>query len=274
MGVVHAAGIGRQEAAAMRDADLQLRMRVEHAPEDEVADGHGRIERIADHVAEIVLREPAAIGEAVGVQEDQDTEFFGLGEDRPEPLLGKIGAGDVGAELDAAQAERLHRALQLRHRKFGGLHRHRAEADESVGVPGDRCGNVVVDQARRVAAELGRRPVEILRRSGGDRLDVDAHAVHVGDATLDRGEHRTHGFGLGLLDRARGLVGETAHRLVWRDARGRHQRSRLGRDDMAMNVDDRTRRLSCAPLRCGGLTVWLRCAGVEHDGDPPVLRQR
>ena len=228
MGMVHAAGVGRQEAAAMGNADFELRIGVEHAPEDQMADGHGRIERIADHVAEIVLREPAAIGEAVGVQEDQDAEFLGLGEDRPKPLLGKIGAGDVGAEFDAAQPERLHRALQLRHREFGCLHRHRAEADEAVRVLRDRRGDVVVDQARRVAAEFGRCPVEILRRSGGDRLDVDAHPVHVGDAALYRGEHRPHRFGLCPLDRARGLVGETAHRLVGRDAGGRDQRGRLG----------------------------------------------
>src|SRR5690348_16806672 len=46
--VVAASRISRQEPAAMGDANLEPRMGVEHAAEDEVAYRHGRIEGIAD----------------------------------------------------------------------------------------------------------------------------------------------------------------------------------------------------------------------------------
>ncbi len=47
------------------------------------------------------------------------------------------------------------------------------------------------------------------------------------------GEHGADRLGLRLLDRARGLVGEAAHRLIGHDARGGDQRGRLRRDDVA-----------------------------------------
>src|ERR1700730_6711698 len=86
--VVAAPGISRQEAAAMGDADLEARIGVEHAAENEMAHRHGAVERVADDVDEIMVGEAAPFGEAVGMQEDEHPELLGLGEEWPEARIG------------------------------------------------------------------------------------------------------------------------------------------------------------------------------------------
>ena len=54
-GVIDAAGIGAEIAAAMHGEDLQLRMPLQHAVEDQVMQRHGGVEWIADDVVEVVI---------------------------------------------------------------------------------------------------------------------------------------------------------------------------------------------------------------------------
>src|SRR5205085_2552756 len=100
--VVHAPDVVRDVAAAVRDADPELRVALERAVEDQVADGDGRLERIADDVVEGVLGEAPAVGESERMDENQNAEFLGLREERLELRLRELLAVDVGADLDAA----------------------------------------------------------------------------------------------------------------------------------------------------------------------------
>src|SRR5437899_12022555 len=69
-GVVYAAGIGRQIAAAMGDNQLESGICVEHAAENQVVHGDRRLERDTDHSAEIMVGKatPAATPGAVHEQ--------------------------------------------------------------------------------------------------------------------------------------------------------------------------------------------------------------
>src|SRR6185437_10169161 len=71
MRVIHARGIGGQEAAAMGHADLEPRIGIEHAAEDEMADRDRRVQGIADDVDEVMVAEAASLAEAVGMHEDE-----------------------------------------------------------------------------------------------------------------------------------------------------------------------------------------------------------
>ena len=113
MGMVDAARIGGKIAAAMRDDDLEPRIGVEHAAEDQMMHRHRGIERIADHVDEVVVAEAAPFGEAARMHEDEDAELLRLGEEGTEALVRQFFAGDIGADLDAAQPQRLDRVLEL-----------------------------------------------------------------------------------------------------------------------------------------------------------------
>jgi hypothetical protein len=68
------------------------------------------------------------------VHEDQDVELLRLGEERPEARIGEFQAADIGADLDAAQAQLFHQPLELGDRQLGRLQRHRAEANETIGM--------------------------------------------------------------------------------------------------------------------------------------------
>ena len=50
--VIHARGVGRQVAAAVRRADFQVRETVERALEDQMRERKRCFQRIADHIAE------------------------------------------------------------------------------------------------------------------------------------------------------------------------------------------------------------------------------
>ena len=51
--MIHAPGIASQITGAVRREDLQIRMALEHAVEDEVMQCKSRLQRISDHVVEI-----------------------------------------------------------------------------------------------------------------------------------------------------------------------------------------------------------------------------
>jgi hypothetical protein len=260
--VVEAAGIHRHVAAAVGDADLEPAVAVEHAFEDQVADGESRIERVADDVVEIVRRQPTALGEPHRVQEEEDAELLGRGEHRGEAWRGEFLAIDVGAELDAAHAEVLDAAAHLGHRQLGRLHRQGAHGDEAVGMGGGDLGQVVVDQPRGLASQLGIGPVEVLRRRRRDRLDVDAEPVHVGDAPRRGRDLLVDVDHLLAVDLARLRRGEEERRLLLDGVVRRRQHLRLLRQHVAVDVDGQAGDAARFRMRMrGGL---VRAAGIEH----------
>src|SRR5690348_14519003 len=104
--MVDAAGISRQIAAAMGDDELQIGVVVKHTAEDQMMDGDGRIEWVANDIDEVMVGKPPRLGKAGRVHEDEKSEFLDAGEHLAESLGREILAGDIGRDLDAAETER------------------------------------------------------------------------------------------------------------------------------------------------------------------------
>jgi hypothetical protein len=121
--MVHARPIVGEVAAGVRQHHLQPGIALHHAVEDEVARGHGGLERIADHVVEIVVGQALAVGEADRVHEDHHVELLRLGEKalKVQLLIRQIHAVHAGIDLDAAQAEVFHGMLELAYGERGIL---------------------------------------------------------------------------------------------------------------------------------------------------------
>ena len=185
-GVVDAARIGRQKPAAMRDDELQVGIIGEHAAKDQMMQSHRRIERVADHVVEVMVGEAPRFGKPVGMHEDDEAQLLAAREDLAKALGRQIVAGDMGHDLDAAEAQRFVQSVEFGERQLGGLERHGAETDEAVRVAAADIRNEIVDGARRLEPEIGVGAVIGLARRRRDRLDVDPHPVHVLDPLLGR----------------------------------------------------------------------------------------
>ena len=130
------------------------------------------------------------------VQEDHHIEFLDAGKEFFEAGAGEIDAPDIGAELDAAEAELLDRAVEFGNGHAGILQRHRAHAHQPVGMLATMAGDMVVDHAATVARHFRRRRIDEVTWIGRDHLHVDAVAVHVGEAGVEVGQ-----FGKSILPR-------------------------------------------------------------------------
>ena len=71
------------------------------------------------------------------------------------------------------------------HGRLGVLHWYGAERKEPAGIAGGGFDELLVDDPGGLGAQLGIRPVVVLVNRDGDRLDVDAHPVHVGDTDVE-----------------------------------------------------------------------------------------
>src|SRR4029077_6240494 len=111
--MIDAAGIGRKIAAAVHREYLQPGVPLQYAVEDQVVQGDGGFERIADHVVEIEPREPFGVGEPVGVDADARVALSGLQPERREIWLRTLAAPDIVQNFPALVPERLHAALEL-----------------------------------------------------------------------------------------------------------------------------------------------------------------
>ena len=131
-------GVAREIAAAVHGEDLQVRVALQHAVEDQVVQRNRRLQRIADDVVEVEARQALGVREAVGVDDDQRAQLLGLLPERREGRVGQLAAVDVGQHLHALEAELGDAALQLLGRLVAVGHRHGAEALEAVGLAARR----------------------------------------------------------------------------------------------------------------------------------------
>ncbi len=76
--MIDAARIGTEEAAAMHGQNAELRMPFEDAVEEQVVESHRGVERIADHVVEVITRETLRLSETGWVDQHQCVEFLGF----------------------------------------------------------------------------------------------------------------------------------------------------------------------------------------------------
>jgi hypothetical protein len=89
----------------MGNDELQVRVVVQYPAKNQVMDGDGRVERVADHIDQVVVGKAPRLRKASRMHEDQHAEFFDPREDLAEALGGKVLAGDVGGDLDAAELQ-------------------------------------------------------------------------------------------------------------------------------------------------------------------------
>src|SRR5262249_62369340 len=83
-GVIDAPGIAGEIAAAMDRHELQFGEAGECAGQDQIMKGERSLERIAEHVVEIVMREAIPVREAVGMHHNKDPKLLGAGEEGAE----------------------------------------------------------------------------------------------------------------------------------------------------------------------------------------------
>ena len=127
---------------------------VEDQPRQEI----GRLERIADDVAEIAAAAKRAVLDdvlrAAGMHDDQHAELGGLGPERVVLRQRQILAVDVAADRGAAQPQPLHAVLELLGGQLGMLQRDRRHRDEPIGVLRHPLGEPLVlrshDPSRQV----------------------------------------------------------------------------------------------------------------------------
>ena len=242
-GMVDAAGIGRQEAAAVDGEDLQVRQALENAVEDQAMQRDGGLQRVADDVGEVVFLEAPPLGEAVGMDHDEAAELLGLPPERLVLRRRQLVAVDVGEDLDALEAEVVDAEGEFLRRRRAVLQRHRAEAREAVRALVHEGGDAFVDDLRRLHRLFGPERVVALEGRRGDELEIDAHRVEDGDAVV----HVRHRDGAVLVllavDRLRLIVRVPDHRDVGEgqvrlcEARGlRHRDVRVDVDRLRLDA--------------------------------------
>ena len=278
--MVHARPIVGKKTARVRQHDLEFRETLHHAIENQVTDGDRGFQRITDHVVEVMIDKAVAVGVSQRVHEDDDIELLRLGKELVEAKtrIGQIFAIDVGQDFHAAHAEFLHAAFEFarRHRRI--LQGHRAHRHKAVRPGRGDFRQSLIGFACKFKSICRFGPVITLVGGRADRLDIDAHAIHVFQAHFDRrqlGAAILHLFDVHLFGQR---IGELAGRLIL----GRVQRRNLGRQYgiliMAVNINTQAaafaithnfgRGAACrhraAVAVCRVVTV-LRVARKHHD---------
>ena len=103
--MVDAPGVRRQIPPTMRDDELEVGVRVQHAAEYQMMNRDGRIERVADHIDQIMVSKAARLREAGRMHEDQHAQLFNSREDLAKALAREILSGHIGRDLDASEAQ-------------------------------------------------------------------------------------------------------------------------------------------------------------------------
>src|SRR3984893_9205285 len=140
----------RQEAAGMRQDDLDPWTARDHPVQHELHGGARCIERIVDDGAGDALDDrDRRLGR---MDEDHGRAPFELRPKRAESGIAQIVAGIVAEQDHAIHAERVERILELAHRALRVGQRQGGEAGEAIPPPRHEFGAELVDCARHVPA--------------------------------------------------------------------------------------------------------------------------
>ena len=179
------------------------------------------------------------------MNEDHGADLFGLGPERPQPLVAELDAVHVRRNDDAAQAEVAHAAFELRRRQRDLVERQRAEPDQPVRMLRHRFGDAIIAETIHGEGVVRLHPIgALLHDAGADHLDVDAGRVHL----LEPQRHFGHALVQRLGDAARARDRARILRLI---VGALHH---VGHEDMGVHVDDGrlgSRALDRAALACG-----------------------
>ena len=168
-------------------ADAQARELVERAVENQPRQEVGRLERIADDVAEIAAAAQTTLLDdvvgAAGMHEDRRAELRCLGPEGVVLRVGEVLAVDVTADGDAASPRRLSASSSCCGGEIGMLQRdrrHRRRSDRATSLTHFASPSFCASTIRRASSRsCGVPPPEAVDRQ---RLDIDALLVHHGDA--------------------------------------------------------------------------------------------
>ncbi len=205
--MVEPAVVGRDVSAAVGDADFDARILFQIAVKHQVTDSHGRIQRVADGVTEIVIVHPVLKRGADGMHEDHRVQFFDPGEKLLQPGAGQFLTGHVGGNLHPLEAQLVDAAFQLGNGHVAVLQRHGAQPDEAVRVLPDNFGDPVIDHLGRVPGEFRRIAVIVVEGRRGNGLHVDSLLIHIGEAHGGIGQLRQDALLLLLVDLGGDRVG-------------------------------------------------------------------
>ena len=99
--MVHARPVMGKVAAGVRQDDLELRVPLHYAIEDQVARRDRRLQRIADHVVEVMIEQTLALREADRMHEDDDVERLRVGEEllQVQPRVREVRAVHAGVDF-------------------------------------------------------------------------------------------------------------------------------------------------------------------------------
>ena len=169
----------------MGEANLELRIALEHATEHEACCGDRGVERIADQVREIVGREPIGARHVDGMQQDESIEFRSRGPNRLELRIVEVFARDVRSDLRPAQPQHPHCVTQFVRRLFWRLHRQGRNRKKPVRARPGELGERFVLDACKSRREGSRLPIEERLRAHREHLHVDFGCSHVLQALLE-----------------------------------------------------------------------------------------
>jgi hypothetical protein len=172
------------------------------------------------------------------VHKNERTELRGRGPDRLELGIVEVLAGDVGADLRAAQAEHVHGMAQLVGGELRRLHGQRGDAEKAVGTRLGKLGNLLVLNAGECRGDCLRLRIDERLRAHGEHLHVYLGRRHVLQAPVQVPaaarkmpvDAAGHVEGTELIVDVREL-GRHLGRLALQ------QPDRLFRQDMRVNVD-------------------------------------
>ena len=138
----------------MRQHQLQVRARLQHAAEDQMMHRHRGIQRIADDIGEVMIAEAPRLGEAGRMHEDRQPEFLGFAEDRPEPVGSDRSspATLVAISMPRSPSERCSRSSSAT-ASSGAWNGTVPRPTKRSGMSRHDVGDVVVDHACRGDAE-------------------------------------------------------------------------------------------------------------------------
>src|SRR5215470_14468888 len=93
--------------------DLEIRMALKHAIEDEIVQRDRGLQRIADDIVKIEAGKAPRLGETVRMDNHDRAEFLSLLPERCEVRIGQFLAGHVGQYLHAFELKRRYTTVEF-----------------------------------------------------------------------------------------------------------------------------------------------------------------
>jgi len=147
-------------AAAVREADSEVRQPLQHAAKHQAGDGERRLQRVADDEREVPSIEPFLPDQRRGrVHEDRHAQVAARLEEGEQGGIVEVAPRRAGTDLHRAEPQGFPAVAQLRHGQGRVLQRHGGHAHEAPRVAGRHRCHVLVLHARERLARLGLGPV-------------------------------------------------------------------------------------------------------------------